>query len=190
MENRAVLEGIRARRSVRRYIDRPVEQEKVDLLLECACAAPSAVNRRPWRFVVVRDRGNLNTLAEVHPYGKMLFQAPLALVVCGAVLHDGEPNPWWEEDCAAAMQNILLAWGVPRPRRPAGEDRGPSGDASGRPGHGHRCGRLRRREQAPAPRRRRGGRAPRALDGLNERDLRYLNVCFGCPGLASLSGRK
>lgn len=109
MENRAVLEGIRARRSVRRYIDRPVEQEKVDLLLECACAAPSAVNRRPWRFVVIRDRGNLNALAEVHPYGKMLFQAPLALVVCGAILHDGEPNPWWEEDCAAAMQNILLA---------------------------------------------------------------------------------
>ena len=47
MENRAVLEGIRARRSVRRYADRPVEQEKVDLLLECACAAPSAANRRP-----------------------------------------------------------------------------------------------------------------------------------------------
>ena len=78
MENRAVLEGIRARRSVRRYADRPVEQEKVDLLLECACAAPSAANRRPWRFVVIRDRGNLNALAEVHPYGKMLFQAPLA----------------------------------------------------------------------------------------------------------------
>ena len=35
-----------------------------------------------------------------------------------------------------------------------------------------------------------GGRAPRALGGLNERDLRYLNVCFDCPGLASLSGRK
>ena len=83
MENHAVLEGIRARRSVRRYADRPVEQEKVDLLLECACAAPSAANRRPWRFVVIRDRENLNALAEVHPYGKMLFQAPLALVVCG-----------------------------------------------------------------------------------------------------------
>ena len=109
VENRAVLEGIRARRSVRRYADRPVEQEKVDLLLECACAAPSAANRRPWRFVVIRDRGNLDALAEVHPYGKMLFQAPLALVVCGTVLHEGRENPWWEEDCAAAMQNILLA---------------------------------------------------------------------------------
>jgi len=109
VENRAVLEGIRARRSVRRYADRPVEQEKVDLLLECACATPSAANRRPWRFVVIRDRENLNALAEVHPYGKMLFQAPLALVVCGTVLHEGKPNPWWEEDCAAAMQNILLA---------------------------------------------------------------------------------
>lgn len=109
MENWEILDGIRARRSVRSYSGRPVEQDKIDLLLECACAAPSANNRRPWRFVVIRDRENLNALAEVHPYGKMLFQAPLALAVCGAVLHDGRENPWWEEDCAAAMQNILLA---------------------------------------------------------------------------------
>ena len=109
MEKCGILDVIRARRSVRRYADRPVEQEKVDLLLECACAAPSAANRRPWRFVVIRDRGNLNALAEAHPYGKMLFQAPLALAVCGSVLHDGRENPWWEQDCAAAMQNILLA---------------------------------------------------------------------------------
>ena len=31
------------------------------------------------------------------------------MVVCGTILHEGKPNPWWEEDCAAAMQNILLA---------------------------------------------------------------------------------
>ena len=61
MENCGILDVIRSRRSVRRYADRPVEQEKVDLLLECACAAPSAANRRPWRFVVIRNRRNLTT---------------------------------------------------------------------------------------------------------------------------------
>lgn len=109
MENWELLDGIRARRSVRSYSERPVEQDKIDLLLECACAAPSAANRRPWHFVVIRERRTLNALAEAHPYAKMLLQAPLAVAVCGAILHEGHENPWWEEDCAAAMQNILLA---------------------------------------------------------------------------------
>jgi nitroreductase len=50
-----VLEAIRERRSVRSYIDKPVEPEKIDQLMEAARLAPSAGNRQEWRFVVVND---------------------------------------------------------------------------------------------------------------------------------------
>ena len=48
-------------------------------------------------------------LAEVLVYGKMLNEAPLAVAVCGETERDGNPMPQWEEDCAASMQNILIA---------------------------------------------------------------------------------
>lgn len=106
MSNNAI-NVILARRSIRKYEDKPVEREKIDCLLECACAAPSGNNLRPWHFVEITERNVLDALADAHPYGKMLKQAPLAIVVCGEKEKDG--SPWWEQDCAAAMQNILLA---------------------------------------------------------------------------------
>ena len=59
-----------ARKSVRSYTSRPVEKEKVDIMLKAAMAAPSAVNKQPWAFIVIDDRDVLNKLAEVLPYAK------------------------------------------------------------------------------------------------------------------------
>ena len=98
-----VLDTIASRRSVRNYSDRPVTDELVDKLLRAAMAAPSAKNRQPWEFVVVREREVLDSLADGLPYAKMLFKAPLAIVVCAA------DEQFWEQDCAAATENLLLA---------------------------------------------------------------------------------
>lgn len=102
------IKVILARRSIRAYENRPVEPEKIDLLLECACAAPSANNFRPWHFVVVTERATLDAIAGIHPYGKMLRQAPLAIAVCAEPKRGGQFDAWWEQDCGAAMQNILV----------------------------------------------------------------------------------
>jgi len=107
--NNDVVNVILSRRSIRKYEDKPVEREKIDRILECACAAPSANNLRPWHFVEVTERKTLDALADAHPYGKMLAQAPLAIVVCCAHEKESASNLWWEQDCAAAMQNILIA---------------------------------------------------------------------------------
>ncbi len=48
-----MLAAIKARRSIRRYLDRPVPKEIIETLLEAACWAPSAHNRQPWRFAVI-----------------------------------------------------------------------------------------------------------------------------------------
>ena len=108
MSNEAI-NAILARRSIRRYDNKPVEREKIDGILECAFAAPSANNLRPWHFMEITERNTLDALAGAHPYGKMLAQAPLAIVVCGEKENEGSPHLWWEQDCAAAMQNILVA---------------------------------------------------------------------------------
>ena len=101
----AKLGLIFSRRSVRKYTEKPVSDEEVRGLLEAAMAAPSANNRQPWRFVLVRDKEKLRRLAAAHPYGKMLAGAALAIAVCG----DPAISDWWVADCAAATENILLA---------------------------------------------------------------------------------
>lgn len=100
-----VLENILARKSVRQYTSRPVEPEKIDLLLRAGMAAPSGSDKRPWSFVVVQDRARLDSMAVRLPYAKMLTKAPMAIVVCGDTLR----SALWEQDCCAVTENILLA---------------------------------------------------------------------------------
>jgi nitroreductase len=101
------LEAILTRRSIRKYTDEPVSDEAVRKLLEAAMAAPSAHNRQPWHFIVVRDRATLNKVPEYHQYSKMLENAALAIVVCGDnALQDTD---FWLHDCSAATENMLIA---------------------------------------------------------------------------------
>lgn len=94
------------RRSIRRFTTEPVGEAEVKTLLEAAMAAPSSNNRRPWHYVVTRERAILDRLGQVHPYGKMLHQATLSITVCA----DPRISPTtWVQDCSAATENILLA---------------------------------------------------------------------------------
>ena len=98
---------IRARRSIRRYQKGVViPREEIQLMLEAAMMAPSAVNTRPWEFVVVETDSVKEQLMEAHPYAKMLPQADWAILVCG---DESVSGPFYMDDCAAATQNILLA---------------------------------------------------------------------------------
>jgi nitroreductase len=101
-----LIQTIFSRRSIRSYTAQPVEGEQVTTLLKAAMAAPSASNLKPWHFVVVTKRETLDSLAEAHPFGKMLFQAPLAVAVCGDSAISAR---YWVQDCSAATENLLLA---------------------------------------------------------------------------------
>lgn len=107
----AVLETIATRTSVRDYTDRPVEADKIEKLLRAGMAAPTAVNRQPWHYVVVTDKEQLKALAKANPYASMLNKAPLAIVVCGDMKKalGGSNREYWVQDCSAATENILLA---------------------------------------------------------------------------------
>ncbi len=99
------IQAIRERRSVRRYQSRAVPEEKLDRILEAGRWAPSASNRQPWKFVLIRDDKVRNELARVATYGSFLAQAPVAIAVVVDPLGSTHPV----EDGAAATQNMLLA---------------------------------------------------------------------------------
>jgi nitroreductase len=104
------LDFIFSRRSIRAYGPEDVSEETIQNLLQAAMAAPSAVARDPWRFVVVRKQAVREKLVEELPHGKMLVQAPVGIVICGDLkaAHDGQLS-YLLQDCSAAIENILLA---------------------------------------------------------------------------------
>ena len=107
----SVLDNIATRTSVRDYEARPVEKEKIEKMLRAAMAAPTAMNKQPWHFVVVDQRNVLDALAGANPYAKMLKKAPLAIVVCGNTdkMIEGGGRDFWIQDASAATENLLLA---------------------------------------------------------------------------------
>lgn len=107
----AVLDNIATRTSIRDYEARPVEKEKIEKMLRAAMAAPTAMNKQPWHFVVVDQRNVLDALAGANPYAKMLKKVPLAIVVCGNTdkMIEGGGRDFWIQDASAATENLLLA---------------------------------------------------------------------------------
>jgi nitroreductase len=104
------LQPLFARRSVRRYTSQDVGDDLVHDLLQAAMAAPSAVAKDPWEFVVVRDRDTLARIAERLPNGQMLAEAAVGIVICGDLqrAHDGQLS-YLLQDCSACIENLLLA---------------------------------------------------------------------------------
>jgi nitroreductase len=100
------IDLLRSRRSIRKYRDKPVEREKIDLLIEAALRAPSSRGFNPWEFVVVDDPEILVALSRAKPHGaSFLAKAPLAIVVCG----DPEKSDVWVEDVSIAAIILHLA---------------------------------------------------------------------------------
>lgn len=105
-----VLTTIHSRKSVRNYTGAHVSDSLVEVLLRAGMAAPTAMNRQPWYFVVIRDTLLLNKLSESIMFADMLKNASVAIAVCGNMRNVAAILPkYWIQDCAAASQNILLA---------------------------------------------------------------------------------
>ncbi len=111
LQGNPVIENIMTRTSIRKFKQQPVEAEKVETMLRAAMAAPTAMNKQPWHFVVVDDKNVLNALAGPGRRGDMLRNAPLAIVVCGNMekAPEGQGRDFWIQDASAATENLLLA---------------------------------------------------------------------------------
>jgi nitroreductase len=106
-----LYEVIGKRRSVRGYSEQPVEQEKLDRILEAMRQAPSACNNQPWVFYVVKDPEVQDRLGEAYK-APWFVAAPVIIVACGL------PDQAWRRrdgknyvdvDVTIAMQHLILA---------------------------------------------------------------------------------
>lgn len=107
----STIEAIMTRSSVRSYSDKGIAKETVDTLLRAAMAAPTAMNKQPWRFVVIDKREILDTIASKFKSMTMAAKAPLAIVMCGDMNDaiEGEGREYWVQDVSASTENLLLA---------------------------------------------------------------------------------
>lgn len=102
------LQAIKTRRSIRKFLDKPIASEIVRELLEAAMFAPSAGNEQPWQFIVLDDRKFLDEVPTICATASMCRQAPMAILVCGDSSLEKYPE-FWVQDCSAAVENLLLA---------------------------------------------------------------------------------
>ena len=102
------LDAIHTRRSIRKFEERSVAKDLVEKLLAAAMQAPSARNQQPWQFVVIDDRATLDQIPAFMPNASMVAKAPMAILVCGDLGLE-KSEGYWVVDCAAAVQNMLLA---------------------------------------------------------------------------------
>ena len=107
----AFLELVKQRYSCRSYQEKSVEQEKLDYVMECVRFAPSAVNKQPWMFHVVKNEADKAKLQEC--YNREWFATAPMYIIC-SILHDEEwvrsdGKHHGDIDIAIAVEHLCLA---------------------------------------------------------------------------------
>ena len=102
MEVNPILSNIMARRSIRKYLDKPVEHEKLEVIVKCGINAPSGMNRQPWIVRVVEDQ---KLIADVNQAAgrSQFYGAPALICVCTPA------NGGGELDAGLLGENMMLA---------------------------------------------------------------------------------
>lgn len=102
------LQAIQTRKSVRDFLDTPIEEEKIELLMKAAMAAPSAMNSQPWEFVIVESEEKKDAVRKAMPFGK--YKSAIIVLPC---VRETSTIPVQHDlaycDLGAASENILLA---------------------------------------------------------------------------------
>jgi len=117
----AVFKVIKERASVREYAERPIEEEKLNLILESARLAPSASNTQPLHFYVVKDKKKIKALSKKMPLGSHLVinsfiaEAPVVIVATAGPLSFLQKvasfivnKRWYYLDVAIALEHMVL----------------------------------------------------------------------------------
>jgi nitroreductase len=106
-----ITEAIRSRRSIRKYQDRPIEQEKLMRILEAGRLAPSARNLQDWKFIVVKDKAKRQRLSEAAMGQPHVAKAPAVIAACATQAENIMPcgQYCYPIDLAIAVDHMSLA---------------------------------------------------------------------------------
>ncbi|MBF0209234.1 MAG: nitroreductase family protein [Oligoflexia bacterium] len=110
MSIKDTLSVIHSRKSVRNFTGEEVSKSDLEKIVRAGMAAPSAVNKQPWSFIIVAEKKKIDELKDGLPYAKMLSKAGAAIVVCTdpQKAHDASTE-FAIIDASLAGENILLA---------------------------------------------------------------------------------
>lgn len=101
------MDSIMRRRSIRKYLDKAVEPEKIENILRAAMQSPTGHNTQDWEFIVVTDAATRKAVSELGPYSGFAAEAPLQIVVCA-----NSEKAWaggtWPSNMGAVCQTILI----------------------------------------------------------------------------------
>ena len=105
------ISAIKTRISTRQYSSQPITDEALQTILEAGMSGPTAVNARPWSFIVVRDPEMLNKMADCNGRAaEPLRSAKVGILVCGDMERAFKPAPdYWVVDGSIVAQNMILA---------------------------------------------------------------------------------
>ena len=104
------LEFLKGRRSIRAFQKEEIKEEHLKMILEAGRWTPSASNRQPWEFIIIKDKEILQKVSETAIYGKFFKRAPLAIAIVGKPSQS--PN-WYKIDTSlVSMQMMLMAWAL------------------------------------------------------------------------------
>lgn len=99
------IKTIRDRRSIRKYKSKEVEEENLQTILQAGRWAPSASNKQPWHFIIIKNPDMRKKLSDIHDYGRFMKESPVVIVVLG----DPAKHPRYHlADPHQAVQNMLL----------------------------------------------------------------------------------
>jgi len=104
------LAFLKERRSIRTYLDKPISDKEVEMILEAGRWTPSASNKQPWEFLVIRNKEILREISKNAFYGRHIKRAPLAIAIVGKIKEN--PNYYIQDTSLASMNMMLMAWSL------------------------------------------------------------------------------
>ena len=110
IEPEKLLEFIKTRRSIRSYERTEIPEEVLEMILEAGRWTPSASNRQPWEFIVIKDKDILKDIATNAMYGNFVKRAPIAVAIVGK--KEISPNWYVIDTSLVSMNMMLMAWSL------------------------------------------------------------------------------
>jgi nitroreductase len=105
-----LLDFIKQRRSIRSFEITEITEDDIEMILEAGRWAPSASNRQPWEFILIKDKEILKEIASSAMYGNFVKRAPLAIAIVGK--KSISPNWYIIDTSLVSMNMMLMAWSL------------------------------------------------------------------------------
>jgi len=104
------LAFLKERRSIRSYLNKPIPEKEIEMILEAGRWTPSASNKQPWEFLVIKNKELLRSISKKAFYGLHIKRAPVAIAIVGKIKEN--PNYYIQDTSFVSMSMMLMAWSL------------------------------------------------------------------------------